>query len=1837
MAKLARLDIDIGARLARLETDMKRANRIAERNARKMERAFQSAARGIKIAVGAVATGAVAVLGKKAVDTADKVGKLSQRLGMTTNSLSELQFVAERSGVRVEQLNMGLQRMTRRVSEAAQGTGEAKDAIKELGLDAQRLASMSPDQQFEAIAEALSNVSDQSDKVRLAFKLFDSEGVGLLQAMENGAEGIRELREEARRLGASIGPEMAQNAAQFNDMVSNLKAQLFGAAQAIAADVLPPLNEFLRKLQDSEAVRMFGEVVGLVVRNLDKFAIVLGSVVAANMLASFAVGIQSATVSLTALRLAFINVLGPVGWVAAAAGALAVVLLELSEHSDEFSESSVTAYDALRRFNDELARGNVIAAERQLSQLKDELTKLEGELTKSSKALQTFLAGGEGRTSAAVAQDLANAVEEQAHTVRSATKLYKDAEKRLEELKDQQENTEAATSKNTKAVKNLDAAYKSVVQALDPLTAAELKHAETRETLTDLLEAEKITREEYNKLLESEKQRHQGVIEKLDGTRDAMESTRKEAERLKRETEHNAKAWKALKVELGLVTRAEAEFSRIQAELNRLFNAGALGLVEYMHALELARQKTKEMGETSRQTGEQVGAVWEGTTHRIESEFTGLIDGLIDGTLDIKDAFAQMAQNIVKEWLSAMVKNSDAFSGFMDAIRNGNGGGIGGFFGTDGSGGFNFGADFGGVLGAGLAGFGFGSLLGGNGGVGGALGGIASIFLDSISFGLGTLIGGVIGSLFGHDDPEVRDVRRNISFGANGASINQFANIHQSGRLFSSDRNYQEQLEVDQAAIDALDAFYDAMIDSLQQMARRFGTEVPDLLDAEFRQVMDENGNVLREFGEILGRRWAESFEEFQQRVLAENLLQGLEQAWDVLVEGRLAAIGTGGAIGSGTGTQPPGGDGRQDFLNPNDGVMPPGNTGTLGPLEEMNELQLIAERWRTDATLLLEGVEFLVTAVDHLNNGFNLLGDATLTHLTDVVEELNQHGETLSQTYQRLVAVSSLVDEALEFVGQTFEGTREEFVRFSAEMANAAGGVGQLQGLWRQYFDMFYDEQERLERQVASLENNAAAELGDVGLGLDTTMEEFRQLFEEALPTLSAEEVVQWLEAAEALGLLTDATEELNRVLGQTGEQTAEQAAELEEFMSGIQAGIDELTLSDFQLALQEVEQWLAEATAQAIALGASQEDLAQIQELAALRVQDAIKGLESVINGLISNIGIEGGGEDGDIAGQRSALRSRINDIDSQLRTLAQNEQARINEINRLQEQRYAAELQAINAIKGTVESLLLDESVTTLTPAEQLEEARRQFDKLFSSALTKDGSVADTDALKKLPQAGKQLLEVARFFFASGSEYQAIFDDVTNRLKQAEGAFANPPKKAQFSDEVTAQIQALQAMREELSAQLQALGEGGPSEEQQTTVIELLEALVEWADHFPELDIWDALENFDIPLSQLLDAFGVNFETLPGVEQLIEFAEHLGVSLAELIEHIDGGLIGIVQDLTEALDPEELGHAIDMLIANLTNDELGGLLPSLVEALTDEQLPLVLPLLIAALTDDQLFLLLPGIVDALSDERLELVLPTLIEALTDEQLPLLLPGIINSLTDERLDSLLPGIIEALTDEQLPLVLPAIFEALAPEQLSIAVLSLIDSLTDETLPTLLPAIFEALNPEQLEALLPAIIEALDPTLLDEMLLALIAGIDGGTREVIAQLDALAEIIGNEQMRAVVEELIASLDKDSEIRQVLRDWLYQVSRVSDATKPLVLDLVSAGKELRRAGQQLIDLDPGHRIPEQPPNDRFEEHIERLARRVESALRETKDAQVRATHDLADTVRAGNTAGVGQF
>jgi hypothetical protein len=145
---------------------------------------------------------------------------------------------------------MALQRFTRRAAEAAQGTGEAKDALAQLGIalrDQSGNLRRSEDLLGD-VADAFARIEDPAERVRFAFKLFDSEGVALVNLLRGGSDALDEMRERARDLGIVLDEHLVRDAEQARtelDTLSQVISANLTRAGLEAAPVIADLSSWL--------------------------------------------------------------------------------------------------------------------------------------------------------------------------------------------------------------------------------------------------------------------------------------------------------------------------------------------------------------------------------------------------------------------------------------------------------------------------------------------------------------------------------------------------------------------------------------------------------------------------------------------------------------------------------------------------------------------------------------------------------------------------------------------------------------------------------------------------------------------------------------------------------------------------------------------------------------------------------------------------------------------------------------------------------------------------------------------------------------------------------------------------------------------------------------------------------------------------------------------------------------------------------------------------------------------------------------------------------------------------------------------------------------------------------------------------------------------------------------------------------------------------------------------------------------------------------------------------------------------------------------------------------
>lgn len=239
--------------------EIKRSIRDVEGASGALRTALAGASAGLSIA-------GIGAFVKSGIDAADELGKLSQKVGVTVESLSALGYAAKLSDVSMEQLSTGLRQLAKNATEAQTGTGEAAETFKALGISVTGAGGQlkTTEQLLLEVAEQFSEIEDGAGKTALAMRIFGKAGAELIPLLNGGRAGFEELRKEAERLGIIISTETAKAAEQFNDNLTRLGTSIDKLKIGLANSLLPTLNQFVEQLLEGQRIAGgFGEALRL--------------------------------------------------------------------------------------------------------------------------------------------------------------------------------------------------------------------------------------------------------------------------------------------------------------------------------------------------------------------------------------------------------------------------------------------------------------------------------------------------------------------------------------------------------------------------------------------------------------------------------------------------------------------------------------------------------------------------------------------------------------------------------------------------------------------------------------------------------------------------------------------------------------------------------------------------------------------------------------------------------------------------------------------------------------------------------------------------------------------------------------------------------------------------------------------------------------------------------------------------------------------------------------------------------------------------------------------------------------------------------------------------------------------------------------------------------------------------------------------------------------------------------------------------------------------------------------------------------------------------------------
>jgi hypothetical protein len=240
----------------------------------------------------AAATIRLASFAKEAFDSAVNIGKMADKTGLTTQTLSVFHKVAEDVGVSTEAVDKGLVRAAKSITQFEQGSKTATLAFASLGITTKSFAGLNADQKIILLATALGKHAASLSKANAAQLIFNRGGAEMiLVANALAAQGMDKATAATSRLGLLLDQKTTDSFRTAKGAMQELQDAGKGVATQFESGLLPAVIDVSNAVLESvniggkggDGFREMGKVAGTVVRDIAAGFISMGVIISAEI------------------------------------------------------------------------------------------------------------------------------------------------------------------------------------------------------------------------------------------------------------------------------------------------------------------------------------------------------------------------------------------------------------------------------------------------------------------------------------------------------------------------------------------------------------------------------------------------------------------------------------------------------------------------------------------------------------------------------------------------------------------------------------------------------------------------------------------------------------------------------------------------------------------------------------------------------------------------------------------------------------------------------------------------------------------------------------------------------------------------------------------------------------------------------------------------------------------------------------------------------------------------------------------------------------------------------------------------------------------------------------------------------------------------------------------------------------------------------------------------------------------------------------------------------------------------------------------------------------------
>jgi hypothetical protein len=187
-----------------------------------------------------------------------------------------LERAGDLAGVSMSGIEQATKDLTRRLSQAAAGTGPAVAALERLGLSAAALLELPLDERVGRINQAILDFVPAAERAAVAGQLFGEEGSIAISRIDTGT--LRQATEDVRAFGVVVSEQDADQIERTNDAISRLGLVWRGLSNQLAVAAAPALEAVADAMAAvSRTTGPLGQAIQLLFENIGRLASTAGA------------------------------------------------------------------------------------------------------------------------------------------------------------------------------------------------------------------------------------------------------------------------------------------------------------------------------------------------------------------------------------------------------------------------------------------------------------------------------------------------------------------------------------------------------------------------------------------------------------------------------------------------------------------------------------------------------------------------------------------------------------------------------------------------------------------------------------------------------------------------------------------------------------------------------------------------------------------------------------------------------------------------------------------------------------------------------------------------------------------------------------------------------------------------------------------------------------------------------------------------------------------------------------------------------------------------------------------------------------------------------------------------------------------------------------------------------------------------------------------------------------------------------------------------------------------------------------------------------------------------